>query len=183
MSKYVVVVADAQRARVFALKESLTPEIESTPRLVETGDLVNTAHTAAKAERRGTPSSGRNKSGSGGSYAFDDHREKRDLDGLRRFCNEVVKAALKETKAQDAHSLVLVAGRKALGPLREVLAGIKTNGLGIKEWDKDLTGDPAARIHELLAKQALIPASKKPAPHVHRTGAGLRKPRARAMTE
>lgn len=183
MSKYVVVVADAQRARLFALKDSLTPEIESTPRLVETGDLVNTAQVAAKAGRRASPISGRNKAGSGGSYAFDDHRGKHDHDELRRFSALVIKAALKETKNQDAHSLILVAGRKALGPLREALASIKTNGLGVRECDRDLTGEPPARIHELLAKRELIPATKKPSTQVQRKGAGLRKPRARAVRE
>ena len=183
MSNCIIVVADAKCARLFALRDSLTPEIESTPRLVETRALVNIAQAAAKAEHRATPISGRNRSGSGGSYAFDDHRAKREHDELRRFSGQVAKAALNETKKEDAHSLVLVAERKTLGLLREIFAGIRTNGLVIRDWGRDLTGDSPSRIHELLAKRDLIPPSIKPAANVRRPGNGLRKPVARTGPE
>ena len=74
MSKYIIVVADAQRARFFTLKDSLTPEVESSPRLIEEQDLLNAEGANKGTKSRGTPASGRNQSGSGGSYAFDDHR-------------------------------------------------------------------------------------------------------------
>lgn len=162
MSKYTVVVADAKRARFFSLQDSLTPEIESSPRLVEKECLIYPEKEGAKSKRHNTPGSGRNRAPSGGNYAFDDHRKKRELDGLRKFSMTVTKAALKQTRLADSHSLVLVAGKRTLGLLRESLSAIKTNGLGIHECDRDLAGETPAKIHELLAKMKLVPPSKKP---------------------
>ncbi len=163
MSKYTVVVADAKRARFFSLQDSLTPEIESSPRLVEREVLANPRNLQNEAKRLSSPNSGRNRVSSGASYAFDDHRGKRDLDGLRKFSTLIAKEALKQTRKEDAHSLVLVAGKRTLGMLRESLSAIKTNGLGIHECDRDLAGDTPAKIHELLAKMELVPPEKKPA--------------------
>lgn len=168
MSKYTVVVADALRARFFALQDSLTPEIESSPRLVEQKCLVNPEKTKPGSPRQGNPTSGRNRASSGGSYAFDDHRGKHELDELRRFTTLVVKEALKQSHKEDAHSMVLVAGKRTLGLIRESLATIKTNGLAIRELDRDLTADPPNKIQELLAKQKLIPAMQKPVKQVRK---------------
>lgn len=159
MSKYTVVVADALRARFFSLQDSLTPEIESSPRLVERECLVNPDKDKKGSPRRGNPMSGR---------AFEDHRERRELEEQRHFTGLVVKEALKQTRKEDAHSLVLVAGRKTLGMLRENLAAIRTNGLGIQEWDRDLTGDTPAKIQQLLSRKKLIPAMTKPVRQVRK---------------
>lgn len=159
MSKYTVVVADAVRARFFALQDSLTPEVESSPRLVERKCLLNPEKEKKGAPRRGNPLSGR---------SFEDHRERRELEEQRHFSSLIVKEALKQTRKEDAHSLVLVAGRKTLGMIRESLAAIKTNGLGIQEWDRDLTGDAPQEIQALLAKRKLIPAMKKPSRQTRR---------------
>jgi protein required for attachment to host cells len=162
MSKYTVVVADTVRARFFSLQDSLTPEVESSPKLLEKECLVNSEPSKSASQRRGNPTSGRTRASSGGSYAFDDHRGKRALDELRRFATLVTKAALKQTKREDAHSLVLVAEGKTLGVIRESLSSIKTNGLSILECDRDLTGENPVKIHELLARRKLVPAMKKP---------------------
>ena len=176
MSKYTVVVADALRARFFSLQDSLNPEIESTPRLVEKECLVNSEKTKPNATPAGSPASGRTRasSSSGASYAFDDHRAKREADELRRFAGQVVKAALKQTKQEDAHSLVLVAGKKTLGLIRDSLGAIRTNGLVIRELDRDLTADSPERIQELLARQELIPPMRKPVKQVRVRKAGLK---------
>ena len=168
MSKYTVVVADAFRARFFSLQDSLTPEVESSPKLLEKGCLTNPEKSNSVAQRRGNTTSGRTRASSGGSYAFDDHRGKHELDELRRFSGLVVKEALKQTKKEDAHSLVLVAKRKTLGVIRESLAAIKTNGLSIQECDRDLTGETPVKIQELLAKRKLVPAMKRPEKRVRK---------------
>jgi len=168
MSKYIVVIADAQRARFFTVKDSLVPEVESSPRLVEEQDLLNTESTPKGAKSRGTPASGRTYSGSGGSYAFDDHRGKHVQDGLRRFSGIVVKEALKQARKASAHTLIVAAGRKTLGIIRDTLANIKLKGFVILECDLDLTGETTAKIHALLAKHKLIPAMKKPSQRVRK---------------
>lgn len=159
MSKYAIVVADALRARFFAVQESPTPEVESSPRLVERKCLVNPEKSKKGEPRRGNPTNGR---------AFEDHRQRRDLEEQRHFAGLVVKEALQLTRREDAHTLILAAGRKALGLIRENLASISTNNLAIHEWDRDLTGETPQRIHDLLAKRKLIPAVKKPAKQVRK---------------
>jgi protein required for attachment to host cells len=161
MSKYIVLVADAKRARLFTVKESLTPEIESSPRLIEEQAILNT-DTANGSKPRGTPASGRNKSGSGGSYAFDDHRGKHELDELRRFACIVVKETFKQARKASAHTLILAAERKTLGVIRDAMANIKLNGYEILECDRELTGESPSKIQELLARRKLVPAVKKP---------------------
>lgn len=157
MSKYAIVVADALRARFFSLKDSLTPEVESSPRLVEKECLVNPEKAKPGSPRRGNPANGR---------AFEDHRERREVEEQRHFASLIVKESLKQTRREDAHSLILVADRKTLGFIRDSLVAIKTNGLTIHEWDRDLTGEAPAKIQDLLAKRKLLPAMKKPARRV-----------------
>ena len=162
MSQYTVVVADALRARFFCLQESLTPEIESSPKLVETTRLVNLEKQQSESKRLGNSTSGRNRAASGGSYAFDDHRGKHEQAEKRRFARLVTKEALKQAQLEDAHALVLVAEAQTLGLIRDSLAAIKTNGLAIRECDRDLTGETPEKIQEHLSKRKLVPAMKKP---------------------
>lgn len=162
MSKYIVVVADTQRARLFTLKESLTPEIESSPRLVEEQSLINAEKAELAAKLRRTPAGGRTQSGSGGFYAFDEHHGKHALDELRKFSGIVIKEAFKQARKASAHTLILVAERKTLGVFRNVLSNIKLNGFEIRECDRELTGESPSRIQTLLAGKKLIPAVKKP---------------------
>jgi protein required for attachment to host cells len=159
MSKYAVVVADALRARFFSVQDSLTPEVESSPRLIERKCLVNPEKDKKGEPRRGNPTSGR---------TFEDHRERRDLEEQRHFSGLIVKEALQQTRKEDAHTLILVAGRKSLGTIRESLAAIKTNSLSIQEWGRDLTGETPQNIQELLSKRKLIPAMKKPVKQVRK---------------
>lgn len=168
MSKYIVVVADTQRARLFTLKDSLTPETESSPRLVEEQSLLHAENSKNGTKPRGTPASGRNKSGSGGSYAFDDHRSKHALDELRRFTGIVVKEALKQARKASAHTMILVAERKTLGVIRDAMTGIKLKGFEIQEFDRELTGETPIKIQAHLAKKKLLPAMKKPSLRVRK---------------
>jgi protein required for attachment to host cells len=166
MSKYTVVVADALRARFFALKDAAHPELESGPKLVEAGCLMNPEKAQTETRRRGTPLSGGTRASSGGYYAFDDHRGKHELDEMRRFARIVVREALKQTRKEDSHSLVIASDRKMLGLVREQLAEIKTNGLDILELNREITGEKPDRIQALLARNKLIPAMRKPATRV-----------------
>ena len=168
MSKYIIVVADAQRARFFTLKDSLTPEVESSPRLIEEQDLLNAEGANKGTKSRGTPASGRNQSGSGGSSAFDDHRGKHAQDELRKFSGVIVKESLKQARKSGAHTMVLAAEGKTLGVIRNALAAIKTNGLTIHECDLELTGETTAKIQALLAKRKLLPAVKRPSQRVRK---------------
>jgi len=159
MSKYTIVVADAQRARFFSLQDSLTPEVESSPKLVEKECLVNPEKAKPGSPRRGNPANGR---------AFEDHRERRELEEQRHFSALIVKESLKQTRKEDAHSLVLVADRKTLGFIRESLAAVKTSSLTVHEWDRNLTGETPQKIQDLLAKRKLLPAMKKPGKQVRK---------------
>lgn len=168
MSKYIVVVADSQRARLFTLKESLTPEIESSPRLIEEQSLLNPDKDQKVRKQHAAPAGGRTKSGSGGFYAFDEHCGKRDLGELRRFSSLVIKETLKQARKANAHTLLLVASRRTLGVIRDALSSSRLNGFDIHECDRELTGESPSRIQALLARRKLIPAVKKPPQRVRK---------------
>jgi hypothetical protein len=167
MSEYTVVVADGVRARFFSLEHAKDPDNESGPKLVEHEGLVNPEKEISPNQRTGNNTSGRTRAPSGGSYAFDDHRTKHELEALRRFAEKVIVKAIKETQKQDARRcLVLAAESKVLGVLRAEIESINTNGLEIRECDCDMAGEPPLRIQQLLAKRNLVPAIKKPARRV-----------------
>lgn len=168
MSKYIVVVADSQRARLFSLQESLTPEVESSPRLIEEQALLNDENANMGTKTRRPPAQGRNQTGSGGSYSFDNHQSKRRLDDLRKFSGVMIKEALKQAKKANAHTMVLVAEQKTLGVIRTVVANIKQKGFQFLECDLELTGETPLKIQALLAKRKLIPAMKRPARQVRK---------------
>lgn len=168
MSKYIVVVADTQRARLFTLQESLTPEIESSPKLVEEQSLLNAKKIKKGSPSRGTPASGRNQNGAAGAYSFDNHQGKRALDELRRFAAVVVKEALKQARKAGAYTLILVAGKKTLGVIRDSVTNIKLKGFTVHECDLELTGETPSKIQALLARKKLIPAVKKPSRQVRK---------------
>lgn len=163
MSEYTVVVTDTWRARFFTVENAKNPEVESGPKLVEQEALANPDPKLTANRRAGNGVSGRTRSPSGGSYAFDDHRTKHDLEALRRFVQKVAAKAVKRTQQQDARRcLVIAAEKKVLGVLRQALADIRTNGMEIRECDRDMAGETPAQIQTLLAKRKLIPAVKKP---------------------
>ena len=164
MSKYIVVVADTHRARLFSLRDSLTPEVESSPRLVEEQCLLNPESSKTGTESRGS----RNHNGSGASYSFDNHQGKRALDELRRFAGIAVKETIKQARKASAHTLILVAEGKTLGVIRDTVANIKLKGFTIRECDLELTGETPSKIQTLLARRKLVPAVKRPSQRVRK---------------
>lgn len=170
MSEYTVVVADTLRARFFSMERAKDPANESGPKLVEKEGLVNPEQEITKSNQAGRSLSGRTRSPSGGSYAFDDHRAKHKQDALRRFAKKVITRAIKQTLRQDARRcLVIAAEKKVLGALRAELATIKINGLEIRECDRDMAGETPLKIQALLARRDLVPALKKPGQMARKT--------------
>lgn len=169
MSTCTVVTANTACARFFVLQESAIPETESSPKLVEQYSILSPKEEKSETRRLGNSTSGRTRAPSGGSYAFDDHRGKHEMEILRRFARQVVTDAVKLTRKQDAgNSLVLAAEKRILGLIREELGHLKTNGLVIKECDRDMAGESPARIQELLARRGLVPKMQKPRQRVRK---------------
>jgi len=163
MNEYKVVVADGLRARFFTLEGVRDPEIESGPRLVEQEALLNPAKAFSESERTGNSTSGRTRSPSGGFYAFDDHRSKHGQQALRRFAQQVVNKAIHQSHPQGPYlCVVFAAEKKLLGAMRAEWSAIKTNGLEIRECDRDIVGETPVKIQELLARRELLPALQKP---------------------
>jgi hypothetical protein len=163
MSEYTIVVANTLRARFFSMESARDPENESGPKLVEQEELLNPEKEVSESKRTGNSTSGRTRSPSGGSYAFDDHRSKHEQEALRKFVQKVVAKAIKLTRQHDARRcLVIAAEKKVLGALRVELATIKTNGMEIRECDLDMAGETPMKIHTLLARRELVPALRKP---------------------
>jgi len=169
MSAFTVVTANTACARFFILQEAAVPETESSPKLVEQYSIINPTGEKSETKRLGAPTSGRNRAPSGGSYPFDDHRGKHQIETLRRFVKLVVADAIKLARRQDAgNSLVLAAEKRLLGLIREELHAIKTNGLVIQECDRDMVGESPMKIHELLARRGLVPKMRKPSQRVRK---------------
>ncbi len=170
MSTCTVVTANNNCARFFILQESAVPEMESSPRLVEQYSMLNPRKEKSETKRLGNATSGRNRAPSGGSYSFDDHRGKHEMEVLRRFARQIVSGAVKLTRKQDAgNSLVLAVEKRLLGLIREELGEFKTNGLIIKECDRDMAGESAFKIQDLLARRGLVPKMEKPKQRVRKT--------------
>lgn len=163
MNEFTVVVADGLRARFFSLKNARNPEIESGPHLVERDAMLNSENALSASERTGNSTSGRTRSPSGGSYAFDDHRAKHEQEALRRFAQRVIGKAVSEACRQEPPlCLVVAAERRLLGALRAEWSSIKSKKLEIRECDRDMAGETPMKIQELLARRDLLPAVQKP---------------------
>lgn len=161
MSKYCVVVADAARARFFCLEESEFPELESSPRLVEKYDLAN-----PERELRGrdvfSDGKTRNRSANGAAHDYDDHRDRAQEEGLKRFARLVEDKAVELAHGEQAGTVLLVAHSRILGVLRAGWDALPKSGLKLEEVGKDLTKLSVDDLHDHLAKEKRLPKRQRP---------------------
>lgn len=155
MSDYCVVVADAAKARLFALE--VADIGEGGPNLVEISSLANSEAEAAGKEIYSDDNSGRNvSSGGGGAHGYDDHRAQHMKEVERRFAKIVAAAALEAVERDKSGCLVLAAESRMMGHLREALERNAID-LKVKEIVKDLTKLPRHELHEYLAMNRILP--------------------------
>lgn len=155
MNDYCVVVADAARARMFVLGES--GGVGGGPDLSELGGLANPEGEAAGKALYSDTKSGRNDApAGGGAHGYDDHRDRHMAELERRFARDILMAARDELGRRGAHTLVLAAGPRMLGYLREAMEGVP-EGVTVREVGKDLTRLSPAELHQHLAADGVLP--------------------------
>ena len=163
MSEYCVVVSGGARARFFTLEPVDFPELESGPRLIDKGELLNPQKETAGRDLYTDLKTGRSRAPRGGpSHGYDDHRTQHEDEFDRRFARKVVEKARRLAREYRARRIVLAAPARMLGYLWQDLEVIPKDGIEVHKVAKDMSKLSPREIHDHLAKRHLIPAYRKP---------------------
>lgn len=163
MSEYCVVVSGGARARFFTLEPVDFPELESGPKLIDKGELLNPVKEIAGRDLYTDPRTGRSRAPRGGpSHGYDDHRTQHEDEFDRRFARRVVQKARRVAKENRARRIVMAAPARMLGLLRQDLAVIPKEGIEVHKVAKDMSKFSPRQIHDHLARKQLLPAYRRP---------------------
>ncbi|MBI2296079.1 MAG: host attachment protein [Betaproteobacteria bacterium] len=153
-----LVVADAARARFFLLEESEAPR--APLKLVERGALAN-----PDLRSRGTSTTGRVRTETntnrqaGPMHPIVAQRARHELELDRRFARQVAERAAELVAGWSIGSVILIAGPRMLGLLREEVHGALRPGLELKELAKDYTTLTTQELQRHLIVSGVFPAS------------------------
>ncbi len=162
MSEYCVVVSGGARARFFTLEPVDFPELESGPKLIDKGELLNPEKETAGRDLYTDLRTGRSRAPRGGpSHGYDDHRTQHENEFDRRFARRVAQKARRLAKENRARSIVMAAPARMLGLLREDLADIPKEGIEVHKVAKDMSKFSPRQIHDHLARKQLLPAYRR----------------------
>jgi protein required for attachment to host cells len=163
MSDYCVIVTAGAHARFFTLEPVEFPELESGPRLITCGELFNPHKEIADRDLYTDSKTGRGRAARGGpAHGYDDHRLQHKDEINRRFSRKVLTEACSLIKATNARCVVLVAPSHLLGMLRQELHVLDKLGVEVQKVAKDMTKFSRKRIHDVLAKEQILPECKRP---------------------
>ncbi|UCF55752.1 MAG: host attachment protein [Deltaproteobacteria bacterium] len=163
MSDYCVVVTGGAHARFFTLEPVEFPELESGPKLIDRGELLNPVKEIAGRDLYTDLKTGRSRAPHGGpSHGYDDHRTQHEDEFDRRFARKVVEVARRLAKENRARRIVLAAPARMLGLLRQDLDVIHRHGIEVHKVAKDMSKFSPRQIHDHLAKRQLLPACRRP---------------------
>jgi len=162
MINYCILVCNGTRARFFSIESTNLTNPLVGPRLVEQQDLANTEASTAGKDTWTDLKSGRNTaSGGGPAHGYDDHRDQHEEEFMRRFAGDVAAEAMRLIPEKKTTCLIIVAGHRMLGLLRNAMEIPTTDHVEVKEVAKDLVRFSAQDIHEYLSSAGLLPARKK----------------------
>ena len=162
MSDYAVVVIGGARARFFTLEPVEFPDLESGPRLVERGELLNPEGRLPERDLYADSKTGRGRAPGGRAHGYDDHRSEHDEEIERRFTRQVLERANQLAQEHQARSLILAAPSRLLGFLRPDLDGLIKQGIEVKKLAKDMIKLSSDQIQAHLAKEDLLPERRRP---------------------
>lgn len=163
MNRYLVVVADAVRARFFHMEEAGDPSLESGPDLVEDEVLLNPEQAMADRDVFSESKSGRNRTRGTSPHGYDDHREKHADENNRKFARHVAKETISRAGKKSARYVVIAADKRMLGMLRSRLADSANAKWEIREYAGDISKLAPRALHKHLAGKKLIPPRRRPA--------------------
>jgi hypothetical protein len=162
MGKYLIVVVNDEKARLFALEPVDFPELESGPRIVELEDLINPEAMVGDHERYSDSKTGRGTAPRGGPvHGYDDRREQHFGELRHRFSVMVMKEVQKLAKAQHVRTIIMVTAAsmgRYVSPELEILAKQEFKVLKIA---KNMINFLPQRIHAYLAAMNLVPEQKR----------------------
>jgi protein required for attachment to host cells len=163
MSDYCVIVTGGAYARFFTLEPVEFPELESGPRLIECGKMVNPEKSIAERELFTDSKIGRGHAPRGGStHGYDDHRSKHAKEFDRRFAHKVSEKAGSLARTNQSRHVILVAPAYMLGLLRQELGIIFKHDVKVHILEKDMAKFAPQKIHDHLAKAKMLPPQKRP---------------------
>ena len=163
MKDHCVVVMCGAHARFFTLEPVEFPELESGPKLVDRGKLINPEKEIAGRDLYTDLKTGRSRAPRGGpSHGYDDHRTQHEDEFDRRFARNVVQETMRLAKENRARHIVLAAPARMLGLLRHDLNDIHKHGIEVRKVAKDMSKFSPRKIHDHLAKRHLLPAHRRP---------------------
>ena len=162
MNGYVVVAADAGRARFFHLQNAGDPDLESGPNLVEDEVLLNPERSMPDRELFADTKSGRNRSKGTSPHGYDDHRRRHVREFDRKFAQRIARKTIGRAKKLSSSYIVIAADKRMLGVLRTKLDGAVNVGMQILEFGGDLSKFAPHELHRKLADNKLIPRRRDP---------------------
>lgn len=172
MAEYCVVAAELARARIYTLESSETPELETSPYLVERKTLANPEHKASEGEVWTDTRRGAHREHQGAQtgtqttgiphHNYDEHRENNENQINRSFARDVVTDLKQVIQEKKISHIVLCAETQMLGVLRPELGALPTDQVKLTEVNKDLASLTPHELHKKLADDGLLPPQKRP---------------------
>jgi protein required for attachment to host cells len=159
-----IVAVDGARARFITAEVVDDPDFEGNPRLMEHDNVVNPLGVMPARETFSDRPS-RKPSGAGPAGAgpvSDDHRDRHEAEDERRFARQVVEAAQRFIGEQRLARLILAAGPRSLGVLREPCETLRSGGVDLIELPLDLSAKSLPQIRDVLVKRELLPTPELP---------------------
>ncbi len=157
--RYVVLAADAARARVLTLEGAEAAQPTLAP-LVEVGLVTNPERRTRDTETFTTSRPGVRRHGPGRSpHGTDDHRERHRHETDRHFAELAVGALARVWKGFSPKLVVVVASPPLLGLLRPILAREqrRQDGAAVRELARDITRLTPPALHDALADAGMLP--------------------------
>lgn len=150
MNRTCIVVADAKRARFFSVEAGDSPRQQL--KLVEGSALVNPDVEAVRRNGAGRVKTEQVSNRQAGPvHPIGAHRERHRLELERRFGREIAIRLADMTRGWKSGTVMLVAGPRLLGLMREGLRRSLKPAIKLKELAKDYTALSVDEIRDRLA--------------------------------
>jgi len=157
MNETIIIVADAKRARFFAVEQSDAPR--SRIRLVERVTLANTDVEGVRKGGAGRVKTERVSNRQAGDvHPIEGRRQQHRIELERRFGREITQQACKLSRAWKGGTIVLIAEPRLLGLMREHLRDALEPAVDLKELARNYTQFTPSELQEHLDLKRLVPA-------------------------
>jgi protein required for attachment to host cells len=157
MLNILVGVMNGTKARFFTLEAASVAQLEAGVTLVEKEGLFNPAHELSGQDLWSTSKTGRNRSSTGRSHTYDDHREQHSVEFEKRFAHDIAQHLRELVQRDRIEQLVLVSEPQFLGFMRDELTGLLPKQLEITELAKAICQMTTSQIHQYLADHEILP--------------------------